>query len=206
MQTESRTATTTQKPTTAAVVTHKVADYAAWKKVFDEHEGARRAAGIVAHHINRSAADPNLLSVYLAASDAGRLAAFFADADLAATMKRAGVVGPPTIVRITPVEDLTVKRDPLPGAIVVHDVADFAAWKTAFDGHGETRARAGIIGAAVNRVIDQPNRVVVYLQADRAEALQAFIDSPDLEQTMQKAGVVGAPTITLVTGDGWASY
>ena len=70
MQTQTQPSTI---PTTGAGVTHDVADYAAWKRVFDEHASARRKAGIVATHINRHADDPNRLSVYLAGNDAAAL-------------------------------------------------------------------------------------------------------------------------------------
>ena len=75
MQTQTQPSTI---PTTGAVVTHDVTDYAVWKRVFDEHASARRKAGIVATHINRHADDPNRLSVYLAGTDAAALGPAYA--------------------------------------------------------------------------------------------------------------------------------
>ena len=67
MQTQAHT----EKLASAAViVTHAVDSYETWKRAFDGHAAARRNAGIVATHTNRSAENPNLLSVYLAATDA----------------------------------------------------------------------------------------------------------------------------------------
>jgi hypothetical protein len=40
----------------AAVVTHPVADFDAWKPIFDAHRGAREKAGIYAHCLNRGPA------------------------------------------------------------------------------------------------------------------------------------------------------
>lgn len=192
--------------TSAAVITHRVSNYEAWKAAFDGHEPARRAAGIVAHHINRGADDPNVVSVYLAATTPQQLAAFLGNADLKATMAKAGIEGAPTVTMLEPQEDLTVKRDPLAGVIVSHDVADYATWKQAFDQDGTARAQAGILGAAVNRVAGAPERVVVFLQAESLDALRSFTSSADLKTTMKKAGVTGAPTMAFVTGAGWASY
>ena len=192
--------------TTAAVITHRVSSYDTWKAAFDGHEGARRAAGIVAHHINRGIDDPNVVSVYLAANTREQLTAFLANADLKATMMKAGIEGAPTITLLEPQEDKTVKRDPLPGVIVSHDVADYATWKKAFDAHGASRDQAGILGAAVNRVVDAPQRVVIFLQAETPDALRRFASSDDLKATMKTAGVIGAPTMAFVTGAGWASY
>jgi hypothetical protein len=104
-------ATPISLPAAAAVVTHEVADYDAWKRVFDEHADARRRAGIVGTHINRSVENPNLVSVYLAAGDFGTIRAFLGNEDLQATMVRAGVKGPPTVVLITPVEDGRSSRE-----------------------------------------------------------------------------------------------
>jgi hypothetical protein len=118
-------------------------------------------------------------------------------------MKGAGVKGPPQLAKITPVEDLTVKDRPLPAAIVRHEVSDYAAWKRGFDDHANARARAGIIGHAVNLSAQSPNVVVVYLQAESLDALRAFASMPELEETMKSAGVIGAPDVSFVNGQGW---
>ena len=202
--TENR-ATPSTLPAAAAVVTHEVADYATWRKVFDEDASARRRAGIVGTHVNRSADNENIVSVYLAANDLGALRAFLGNKDLEATMARAGVRAPPTIALVTPVEDHTVRDRPLPGAIISHRVASYETWKSAFDGDATARARAGIIGHAVNRGIDDPDLVVVYLQSTTLDEVKAFTASPDLKATMRKAGVQGAPRIAFVQGQDWGS-
>jgi len=204
MQTSTdRQATPSSLPAAAAVVTHEVADYVAWKHVFDEHADARRRAGILGTHINRSVDDPNLVNVYLAAGDFGAIRAFLGNEDLKATMLRAGVKGPTTVVLITPVEDMTVKDRPVPGAIVSHRVASFDAWKKAFDADAGRRAQAGIVGHAINRSLDDPNLVVAYLQSTTPEQIRGFVGSPALKETMAKAGVEGPPRIAFVQGLDW---
>ena len=94
------------------------------------------------------------------------------------------MTGPPHIVDLTPVEDLTCKDRPLAGLIIRHEVRDYAAWKQAFDGHGDARANAGVIGHAVSRSVRNPNVVVVYLQAESLEALRAFAAAPELKAVM----------------------
>jgi hypothetical protein len=201
MQTQANA--TAKLPAAAVVVTHAVESYDAWRRAFDAHAGARRSAGITTAHVNRHAENPNMLSVYLAGTDAAKLTAFLSSPDLATAMLGAGVKGPPHVAAITPVEDLTVKDRPLAGAIVRHEVRDYAAWKRGFDAHAGARARAGIIGHAVNRSAQNPNVVVVYLQAETLEALRAFASSAELKQGMQAAGVVGAPDITFANGGAW---
>jgi hypothetical protein len=200
MQTQAHTS---KLASAAVLVTHAVEHYETWKRAFDGHAAARRNAGIVATHINRSADDPNLLGIYLAATDAAKLDAFLSSTDLKETMKDAGVKGPPQLAKITPVEDLTVKDRSLPAVIVRHEVSDYAAWKRGFDGHAEARARAGIVGHAVNVSAENPNLVVAYLQAESLDALRAFTSSPDLKEVMKAAGVVGAPSISFMNGGVW---
>ena len=192
-------------PSIAAVVSHDVTDFDTWQRAFDGSSAARKGAGIVAAHVNRDAANPNQLSVYLASNDAERLNAFLSSRDLMGTMRDAGVKGPPAIAMITPVEDQTVKDRPLAGAIVRHEVQDFAIWKRAFDGDSDARRKAGIIGHAVNRGLKNPNLVVVYLQAESVDSLRAFASRPELKAVMTAAGVIGAPDISFVTGGAWTN-
>ena len=203
---ETRTAPIqSQLPVAAVVITHDVEDYTVWKRAFDGHAAVRRNAGIVAAHVNQDAENPNRVRVYLAGTDRAKLAAFVGDIALMAAMREAGVTGPPHIVDMTPVEDLIRKDRPLAGLIIRHEVRDYAAWKRAFDGHGDARAKAGVIGHAVNRSVRNPNLVVIYLQAESLAALRAFAVAPDLKAVMAAAGVVGAPDLSFVHGGEWQS-
>lgn len=202
---ETRAVSQSQLPSAAVVISHDVEDYTAWKLAFDRHAGARRNAGIIAAHVNQDAENPNRLSVYLAGADRAKLAAFLGDIALMAAMREAGVTGPPHIVDLTPVEDLSRRDRPLAGLIIRHEVRDYAAWKQAFDGHADGRGKAGVIGHAVSRSVRDPNVVVVYLQAESLEALRAFAATSDLKAVMQTAGVVGAPDLSFVQGGAWQS-
>ncbi len=193
-------------PPVAVVVMHNVSDYDKWKAAFDAHAGARKQASILGHHIDRGADDPNQLSVYLPATDGDALKAFLSSDALKAAMKGAGVEGPPTITLMTPIVDHTVKDRELADVIVRHEVADFDAWKKAFDDHFDARAKAGILGYAVNRAADSLNTVIVYLQAESNDALKAFTSSPDLKQAMQAADVQGPPSFTFVQSADWGRY
>lgn len=189
-------------PTTAVVVSHEVENYETWKRAFDQHAASRRSAGVVATHVNRDAAQPNFLSVYLAGTDAAKLASFLSSPDLMTTMLDAGVKGPPRIARITPIEDST-RKEALAGVIVRHAVADFATWKRAFDEHAAARTAAGILGHAINRSDDNPNVVIVYLQARSLDQLRAFAESASLKDAMKDAGVTSPPEMSFVQGGAW---
>ena len=66
------------------------------------------------------------------------------------------------------------------------------------------RRDAGIIGAAVNQVIGDPNQVVLY-QAETEDALARFAGSAELKAAMQ-AGGVSAPQIRFMRSMPGAAY
>jgi hypothetical protein len=78
-------------------IKQRVADYAKWKPVFDEHETMRRAGGVTAHSVHRQPDDPNIVIVALRVSDVNKARQFAGSDDLKAVMARAGVQGPPEI-------------------------------------------------------------------------------------------------------------
>ena len=194
---------TSQLPTAAVILTHEVTDFDAWKAVFDRHEGARKSAGILGHHINRHVDNPNVLSIYLAVSDVSTAKAFSGSADLREKLDAAGVKGAPTAVWVKPVAEEIVWDRELPAMMISHEVADFDAWLAGYTAAAAVRAQGGIVGAAANQVLDAPRTALVYHQAESLDALKAFMANPGLKDAMQKAGVTSAPQVTFVTG-GWA--
>lgn len=187
-------------PTAVAVIELRVARFDTWKAAFDAHSDARREAGILAAHVSHAEGDPEAVTVCLAAASFEALQVFLDSPDRARVMQRAGVMGTPTTSLLAPVEDRTVKERPLAGAFIRHHVADFDAWKRGFDARASAREAAGIVGWAVDRAKDDPNQVLVYLQAESPEALRRFTESEDLRAAMAKSGVEGTPKIALVHG------
>jgi quinol monooxygenase YgiN len=190
-------------PPAAVMVQHPVADFERWKAGFDEHEPARRAAGILGHHINRGEDDPNSLGIYMAVSDVDRAKEFAGSDDLKATMQAVGVTGPPSFIWMTPVREAIVWDRELPAMVVSHSVADFDRWLEGYDGAAEVRDAAGIVGHAANRSLDDPSLAVVYHQAESFDALRSFLAQPALQAAMKAAGVTSEPDVTFHTG-GWA--
>jgi heme-degrading monooxygenase HmoA len=83
--------------TVTLVVHHRVADYDAWKPVFDEHEPVRRSHGEIEHRIYRDIHDRNRVIIHndFPSEEAAR--AFTEDPSLKDAMARAGVEGEPGI-------------------------------------------------------------------------------------------------------------
>ena len=185
-------------PPLGMVVTHKVKDYAAWKPVFDSDEQARKDASITGHAVMKDVKKPNTVSVWAGYSDQAKVDAMFNSDAMKAKMKEGGAQGKPTVIALKHVA-MSPPSDKQPkfGAIIVHSVKDFAAWKTAFDAHDQMRRDAGIIGYAVSQDPKDPNLVTVWLEAEEQAKLDEFLKNKDLKAKMKEAGVKGAPKTTV---------
>ncbi len=79
------------------LIRHRVADFTAWKSVFDEHAVSRRANGSRGGQVFHNAADPNEVLVLLGWDDLDRVRLFLDSDDLREAMTRAGVSGEPEV-------------------------------------------------------------------------------------------------------------
>ena len=83
--------------------------------------------------------------------------------------------------------------------IVMQKVANYAKWKPVYDGHDTARLAAGLHSYVIGRGIQDSNMVMVVLKVDDTTKAKAFAKDPGLKEAMKKGGVVGTPTITLLT-------
>jgi hypothetical protein len=74
---------------------HRVNDYEAWKRVFDQFPP--RAGGAVFYRVNRRVDDPNDVTVVCGWKSVEDAQSFSANPELAAKMGEAGVIGAPRI-------------------------------------------------------------------------------------------------------------
>lgn len=79
------------------IVKHRVANFEAWKKVFDEMGPARGAHGWTSHTVHRDATDPNVVVVVNHMRDLTAAKKYGGSEALRSAMARAGVQGPPEI-------------------------------------------------------------------------------------------------------------
>ncbi|MEA2590132.1 MAG: hypothetical protein QOH66_3059 [Actinomycetota bacterium] len=82
---------------TTLVITHAVADYDAWKKVFDEHATSRREHGCLSEELFRSPDTAGLIMNVMRYRSRQAAEEFLADPSLRVAMSRAGVTGDPRI-------------------------------------------------------------------------------------------------------------
>ena len=77
----------------------------------------------------------------------------------------------------------------MPYLLVRHKVADYTTWKPFFDEGGAARQAGGCKGSWLFRNTNDPNELVILFQWDDLEHARQFIQSEDLRQGMQQAGV-----------------
>ena len=76
----------------------KVADSAQWRKVFDENEALRRAAGSTGvNQVFHDVDDANTITLIMEWDTAEKARAFMSDPALAERQKKAGSLGPPAV-------------------------------------------------------------------------------------------------------------
>ena len=80
-----------------SLVLHRVADYGAWRQVYDSVADLQKAGGVTAESVHRAAGDPDNVLVIHEFETVDEARTFFGNPDLQAAMQRAGVQGPPRI-------------------------------------------------------------------------------------------------------------
>ena len=80
------------------LVHHKVQDYDAWRKVFDESTLTRTRFGSTGQQVYRSPGDPNDLTVLTDWHDISQARAYSQSNELRDAMKDAGVISQPDVM------------------------------------------------------------------------------------------------------------
>jgi quinol monooxygenase YgiN len=88
-------------------VKHTVADFDAWKIVFDDHAANRKEHGATGHRLARSLDDPNALTVLTMFRDRAAAEGFLADASLRQAMSSAGITSEPIIEVVEVTEEVS---------------------------------------------------------------------------------------------------
>jgi quinol monooxygenase YgiN len=175
-------------------VRHEVANYAAWRAVYDDLAPTRLSLGVTAQAVRQSVENLNDVTVTHDFKSAEQARAFAASPELKAAMERAGVTGTPetwitTLAAGGPGETEGIRM------YIRHGVADYAAWLRTYDSFASARRRMGVTSQAVYRSADDPGDVTVTHDFRTEEQARAFASSPELRAAMEKAGVKGTPRI-----------
>ena len=180
------------------IVISKVANYAKWLPGYESHDSVRLASGLHNRLVCRGTKDSNTVMVVLKMDDAAKAKEFAASPGLKERMKKAGVVGPPTISYV----DMQMLDSTLTGmsrVLVTHKVKDWDAWKKVFDADKPNRVAAGLSDRALGYSVGDNHMVTMALAVSDMKKADDFSKSPELKKKMEEGGVVGAPTMFYYT-------
>ena len=186
--------TTPARPGNVMIMQFKVADFAKWKSKYDERDSIRRSYGLTNYVIGRGLDDHNVVLVILKMEDANKAKELTSSQGMKDRMKEAGVTGRPTFQYVEVVMDDNSPIEQTNRLMVTHKVKDWDAWKKEFDDHKQTRIDSGLIDRGLGHDIDDPHDVSIVFAVTDMQKAKAFIQSKDLKDKMEKAGVVGKPT------------
>ncbi len=79
------------------LVRHKVADFAKWKRIFDSHAEAQRAAGLRLEQLLRNMDDPNEVVFWFKVDDLAKARSFVSTAAAAEAAGESGVADRPDL-------------------------------------------------------------------------------------------------------------
>jgi len=173
----------------------KVADFAKWQSKYEskERDSIRRSYGLTNYVVGRGLDDPNKVIVFLKMEDANKAKELTASQAMKDRMKEAGVTGTPSFNYLEVVMDNNSPIEQTNRLLMSEKVKDWDAWKKVFDENKQARIDGGLIDRGLGHAIDDNHRVlIVFAITDMAKA-KAFIQSPDLKDKMEKAGVEGKP-------------
>lgn len=77
----------------------------------------------------------------------------------------------------------------MPHVLIIHEVADYPAWKRVFDGAAGIRREAGERSYQVLKYQHDPNRIVHFSVWTSLDAARRFFESPKLVKIRAEAGV-----------------
>jgi hypothetical protein len=83
--------------------------------------------------------------------------------------------------------------------LIQHEVADYTAWKAAFDSAFDFRRKNGECGCRIFRSAGNVNDLTLLFEWESLEKARAFIASDELKAKMGSAGVKGQPRVDFIT-------
>ena len=89
------------------------------------------------------------------------------------------------------------REDQMIHVLIIHEVADYAAWKDIFDGAAGIRKEGGEMSYQVLRYADDARKVVHFSTWDSLGNAKAFFESPRLVKIREEAGVIAPEFIYL---------
>ncbi|MEQ9425618.1 MAG: hypothetical protein RJQ09_14430 [Cyclobacteriaceae bacterium] len=178
---------------TAVGVFHEVADVAAWTTAYEALSDPEGRITVLASNEN-----PNMLVVFEWTESHAAAKEQFGSDRLNHVMDSIGVAPERSYVYYDVKWVNDSEDEPLSSVIAVsHEVVDYATWKAAYDADTENRKTAGLRDEAVSVDADNPNMVHMIFSTNDVDAVMAMMESDDLKQKMEEAGVKSEPNVSV---------
>jgi len=82
--------------------------------------------------------------------------------------------------------------------MVQHTVRDYKTWKKEYDGNSAFRKSSGELSDQIYRDASDANKLTLMFKWNSIANAEKFAHSPELRAAMEKAGVMGPPTVTFL--------
>jgi hypothetical protein len=175
------------------LIKHNVSDFSKWITSYNARDSLRRASGVHSHVIARGMEDLNTVLIVLIADDVAKARQFATDVILDEAMQKGGAKVKPEFmlldIRIRDTTDNTSTA----GILVTNKVKDWDLWKRMFDNNKQARVDAGIMDRAVGYDVDNNHMVTMIFTITDMVKARAFMNSQDLRNKMEEAGIEGDP-------------
>jgi hypothetical protein len=177
------------------IMQFKVANFAKWQSKYEskERDSIRRASGLTNYVVGRGLDDSNKVIVVLKMEDANKAKALTASQGMKDRMKEAGVTGTPAFNYLEVVMDDSSPIEQTNRLLMTEKVKDWDAWKKVFDENRQMRIDSGFIDRGIGHAIDDNHQVSIVFAITDMKKAKAFLQSKDLKDKMDKAGVEGKP-------------
>jgi hypothetical protein len=175
-------------------IKHKVANFAAWKPLYESHDSARVANGLHNYVIARGVDDSNMVLVAVRMDDVAKAKTFSMDPSLKAAMKKGGVSGAPEIDYLHSIVNDTTAVQQTIRLMIKQKVKDWDSWKKVFDEHKQDRINAGLTDRVLGHTVGDNHQVTLVFAVSDLEKAKAFLNSKDLAERRKVSGVEGTPS------------
>lgn len=185
--------TITTTPQNMVIVKHKVANFAKWIVVYDEHDSSRLANQIHSYVIGRGVQDSNMVLIAMKADDMDKAKTFAKDPGLKKAMQKGGVTGTPSFSFVTLTFQDTAIIDSDIRSRSTFTVKDWDAWQKAFEEGRQERQDNGLVVRAYGHDVDDNHKVTLVVAVTDTAKANAYWKSDMLKQRRTAAGVIGEP-------------
>ena len=187
--------TPSPKLSNVMIMQFKVADFAKWHSMFEakDRDSIRRSYGLTNYVAGQGLDDPKKVIVLLKMEDANKAKELTGSQGMKDRMKEAGVTGTPSFSYLQVVMDDNSTIPQTNRLLMTEKLKDWDAWKKEFDQNKQLRTDGGLIDRLIGHdVNDNHQASIIFAVTDLAKA-KAFLQSKELKDKMEKAGVEGKP-------------